>query len=64
MTHQQAQQINAHMTLTSAFFHSKDSNACMKILNARQELAAEMDAVSLLTAINLSSQMDYFTRVA
>lgn len=66
MTTFQAQQIKAHLILTSAFFHvcPKDEKAALVILNCRGLLAAEMDGQTLIDAIHLSAQNDYYGRAA
>jgi hypothetical protein len=65
MTTAQAKQVHAHMILTSAFYHLVgDFHAGLAILDARTRVVEEMDSDTLMTAINLSCEMDYFGRAA
>lgn len=62
----QAQQINAHLMLTSAFYWiaSANAEAGQIILTARAKIAIEMDSMVLVTAVSLSAPKDYWGRAA
>lgn len=66
MTTLQAQQIHAHLKLTSAFYFvaGRDKAAGLVILDARGQLANEMDSETLVDAITLSVvKDDYFSNL-
>jgi len=61
MTQSRAKQIAAYLKLTSAFYHVGVSNevSAATIMDARREIADEMDADTLIAAIDISLAMDY-----
>ena len=61
MTQPRAKQIAAYLKLTSAFYRVSgiDKSAGLVIMDARNDLAIEMDIDTLFAAVDIASAIDY-----